>query len=289
MSAPLTAGTGNWRRPELLTECSGEDCPCRQGVRVHPPVIMIFYPERGGYDLAEARCIARWAGSQSGHVAGQICGEAALRQLGDIWVCEYHYKRGVKWLEGKVSRDHEAELRNARELHQEQVRLDRERALKQRELDKENARLRSAEARKLALQEAHLYRERLKAEETARAENSRVYYVQRESDGLIKIGTSRTLADRLKNLRREHGPLRLIAAVGGSHAEEAALHRQFAELRTAGEWFRPGLPLLRHLRTVIREHALPSDPGLPPRLSGNAVSMMIYKLLREQESGQVAG
>ena len=67
-----------------------------------------------------------------------------------------------------------------------------------------------------------------------------VYNLQRSSDGLIKIGTSRTLVSRFAALRRDYGPLLLMATHRGAHKEEHTIHDYFAALRTEGEWVPPG-------------------------------------------------
>ena len=69
---------------------------------------------------------------------------------------------------------------------------------------------------------------RREASERARLiaeERSIVYYLRRESDGLIKIGFSTNYPSRLNTLRAEHGPLRLLlATAGGRVARDRPLH-----------------------------------------------------------------
>jgi hypothetical protein len=76
-----------------------------------------------------------------------------------------------------------------------------------------------------------------------------VYYLRR-NDGLIKIGTTRSYKTRYRNLRSEHGELKLLLAHAGGPAEEAEIHRRHAADRTEGEWFRPSVTLLE----AIRDH-----------------------------------
>jgi hypothetical protein len=70
-----------------------------------------------------------------------------------------------------------------------------------------------------------------------------IYYVRRESDDLIKIGTSRVFRSRLTALRAEHGPLRVLLTHAGSYERENLQHARFAHLWAEGEWFRPGRQL----------------------------------------------
>lgn len=79
---------------------------------------------------------------------------------------------------------------------------------------------------------------------------SAVYYA--ELDGLIKIGTTRQLAERMRQLRAN-----LLAWEQGSTGHECRRHRQFAEYRIHGEWFAPGLHLLAHI-IGLRRCAVPT-------------------------------
>jgi hypothetical protein len=270
-------------------ECAGDDCGCKRGALIHAPALMLFNPELGEYEQAEMRCVARWAVSGHGHTAGRICGERATHQVADVLLCQHHYSRTREWMNDRDKHDVADAAWHRRKLHEEQMRLDRERAEQQRELtmqqralDKENAQLRMIQARDLAKQQRELDRGRVLAEEAARAESSVVYYVQRESDGLVKIGTSRTLAKRMGTLKNKYGPLLLIATIGGAHAEETALHRQFRDLRAEGEWFRPELPLLEHVLAVMKEHPVAPDPGLPPIMDHRVIFRAIRKIRREE-------
>ena len=123
----------------------------------------------------------------------------------------------------------------------------------------------------------HHYRSALAwAEKAARWANSIVYYVQR-SDRMIKIGTSRVAPTRLGDLAREHGPLVLMASQVGARAEESAMHRKFKALHVGREWFRPELPLLRHIAEVRKSmgNLEEQDGGLPPRMTRLELSRLI--------------
>lgn len=107
--------------------------------------------------------------------------------------------------------------------------------------------------------DVHLYRERREADQQAReryeeqqrrAREATVYYVQRASDSLIKIGFSTVPRERLGTLRREHGPLDLLATHKGGRDAERIQHRRFDHLRVTGEWFRPEPELLDHIERI---------------------------------------
>lgn len=91
-----------------------------------------------------------------------------------------------------------------------------------------------------------------------------VYYLQRESDRLIKIGTSACFRSRLGDLRREHGPLRLLATHRGDYYCEKGMHRRFVDLHVIGEWFRPEAPLAAWILEVRTRQAKIKPPGLLP-------------------------
>lgn len=84
-----------------------------------------------------------------------------------------------------------------------------------------------------------------------------IYYVER--DGYIKIGMTTNLEKRLKNLANGGtasppgmtiGPVTLLASHGGGRASEKYMHRRFADLRLAGEWFRSSPELLEHIAAI---------------------------------------
>lgn len=92
-----------------------------------------------------------------------------------------------------------------------------------------------------------------------------VYYLLRESDGLIKIGTSSVFRARLSALRGEHGRLRILATHRGDRICESGMHRRFRELRVGGgEWFQPGKPLMTWILEVRRRQERIVPPGLLP-------------------------
>ena len=64
-----------------------------------------------------------------------------------------------------------------------------------------------------------------------------VYFVQAEN-GLIKIGSTNYIEDRMKSLSSQSPlGLTLLATVRGDRAKEFAYHLRFAAHRLHGEWF----------------------------------------------------
>lgn len=273
ISPPVTAHSNF----PVRMEC-GDDCPCKRGLPVHPPVVMIFDEELGEYRRAERRCVAIWPVSGPGHDSGRACGRPATHQVADVQVCEHHYRRIRDWMNERDKFDVRQAASTVAAIRAEELVLEERVAQYQRRLDRETAQLRTELAREQAALQIELDRQLIQSLEAARAEVSRVYFVTRESDGLIKIGTSRDLPGRLKTLKREHGTLHLIATVPGAHKEETAQHRRFADLRAEKEWFRPELPLLEHLYALMKERPLEPAPGLPPIVARREIGSLIWKL-----------
>ena len=78
-----------------------------------------------------------------------------------------------------------------------------------------------------------------------------VYIAEGPVEGLVKIGTSIELAFRMKTLK-----LRALVTEPGSYRREAELHRRFAHLRVAGEWFRLEGDLLDYVGRRLDEQML---------------------------------
>lgn len=88
-------------------------------------------------------------------------------------------------------------------------------------------------------------------------EARRVYFVQRGTDGPVKIGISKRLGPRLAQLQVGFPEkLEVLAVAPGTRSDEARLHDQFHALRLSGEWFRPEPSLLEYIRTVAERRAL---------------------------------
>lgn len=63
-------------------------------------------------------------------------------------------------------------------------------------------------------------------------------YFFRKDDGLIKIGTSDRVAERLAELQKHHGlDLEFLLSIPGSHPTERAFHKRFWKEHKYGEWF----------------------------------------------------
>jgi T5orf172 domain-containing protein len=91
-----------------------------------------------------------------------------------------------------------------------------------------------------------------------------VYFAQDSAYGSpIKIGfTSKGAAERVKQ-QRGVGNLRLLHAIPGTLADEAALHRRFERLKVSatGEWFYAESELCEHIRGLQR---VARSPGRGP-------------------------
>lgn len=97
--------------------------------------------------------------------------------------------------------------------------------------------------------------------ETKRRRESCVYYIQR-GDGLIKIGRSANVEQRMAVLRRAHGEIRLLATEPGYQEQEQARHQRFARYREHYEWFRPGPHLMNHIARLARAGVGPGRAGV---------------------------
>jgi hypothetical protein len=69
--------------------------------------------------------------------------------------------------------------------------------------------------------------------------HERVYFALAPTAGLVKVGTTFRLAERMQELRlMSPVPLELIGHVPGGAEREQAYHQLFAAERSHGEWFR---------------------------------------------------
>ncbi len=136
---------------------------------------------------------------------GGLCAGTGEFRAGDSWLCAHHYRRAQQWVHQTAAAE----------------RQQREQA---------------------ALQEAT---RRERSARAAAARRNTIYYVQRESDSLIKIGTTANFDDRLLTLKREHGTLTVLLTHRGSYTRERRLHARFRSLLAEKrEWFHPGPELL---------------------------------------------
>ena len=80
-----------------------------------------------------------------------------------------------------------------------------------------------------------------------------VYFIFNEDSNAIKIGIAKNLARRMMSLQTSSPAiLRLIKSIQVGGSKEAAeleksLHKQFAQLRLAGEWFKAEASLLEYI------------------------------------------
>lgn len=83
-----------------------------------------------------------------------------------------------------------------------------------------------------------------------------VYFI--ESAGLVKIGFSTDVINRLSNLR-VGCPVdaTLVAAIPGTEDTEAYFHKMFSSMRHKGEWFRIEGLLAKMLATMPSSVAIP--------------------------------
>lgn len=80
-----------------------------------------------------------------------------------------------------------------------------------------------------------------------------VYFILNEDSNAVKIGRAKDLEKRMRALQTSSpAKLKLIKSVqveGGeeAHALEQSLHKQFSEIRLAGEWFKAEVILLEYI------------------------------------------
>jgi len=80
-----------------------------------------------------------------------------------------------------------------------------------------------------------------------------VYFVQAESLGRIKIGTSSNVAVRFGTLRTSSpDKLNLLGVIPGDCTVERALHKRFADERLHGEWFTPSERLVSYIQGALQ-------------------------------------
>ncbi|MEP0874005.1 GIY-YIG nuclease family protein [Trichocoleus desertorum AS-A10] len=87
-------------------------------------------------------------------------------------------------------------------------------------------------------------------------QNHFVYFILNEDSNAIKIGRAQDLAKRMKALQTSSpAKLKLIKSIqvkGGKDAQELerSLHKQFSEIRLAGEWFKVDVYLLEYINQL---------------------------------------
>lgn len=84
-----------------------------------------------------------------------------------------------------------------------------------------------------------------------------IYFILNEDSQAIKIGLAKDLTKRLKALQTSSpAVLKLMKALQVNGAKEArdleqSLHRQFADIRLTGEWFRAEAALLNYIQQIL--------------------------------------
>lgn len=78
---------------------------------------------------------------------------------------------------------------------------------------------------------------------------STVYFIQQGQDGPIKIGVSKKVKERLRELQVANPfMLRIIFQIRGTIELERALHDRFSQYRLEGEWFKNGLKIRQYIK-----------------------------------------
>jgi T5orf172 domain len=78
-----------------------------------------------------------------------------------------------------------------------------------------------------------------------------VYYITRvDKPGLVKIGTTKNLKERLRELGTRGREVKLLATEPGDWKLERLRHLEFAPMRVEGEWFTFAAPILVHIHRL---------------------------------------
>ncbi|MEU4640840.1 GIY-YIG nuclease family protein [Micromonospora sp. NPDC023814] len=100
---------------------------------------------------------------------------------------------------------------------------------------------------------------RLAARRRAKAYGTHVVYYVLIREGVVKIGTTSSLVERMSNLRLQ--PEDVLAAEPGHHALEKQRHAQFEALRIRKRWedFTLTGELRAHIEAVAEEYGNPFE------------------------------
>jgi hypothetical protein len=80
-----------------------------------------------------------------------------------------------------------------------------------------------------------------------------VYFFQSAEGGAVKIGSTRNVQRRLREVQTGHqAELRILGVCRGGTRFERELHDRFDAYRLHGEWFAPTRELLRLIKAVRR-------------------------------------
>jgi DNA-binding XRE family transcriptional regulator len=112
------------------------------------------------------------------------------------------------------------------------------------------------------------------------AEGRHVYFIQGIDGGPIKIGSGNDPEKRLRQFQSASPViLRLLGVIWDAGAwHERDLHREFADLRSHGEWFQPAPRLLAY----IAQHAGRPVQPIPRTNAGGPVDGLKLAALRRQ-------
>jgi len=95
----------------------------------------------------------------------------------------------------------------------------------------------------------------------------RVYFVECPARGLIKIGFTADIRNRMRTLRTSAtDAIRLIGSIEGTRRDEMALHARFMRRRKFGEWFEDCPEIRAYIQENLPVHAA---SGGPSSSSGN--------------------
>lgn len=106
-----------------------------------------------------------------------------------------------------------------------------------------------------------------------------VYFIQAGKNGPIKIGWTTSLEERIDALQTGCPfRLRVLAAIEGTKQDEAAYHRQFAEHRMRGEWFKNCEAIRDLARSRLSSLRRPCvTPGLGERCGNCQALLVLYE------------
>jgi len=98
-----------------------------------------------------------------------------------------------------------------------------------------------------------LLRAGIRPDQDFRFEGASIYFAHAPQAGLVKIGISKSVNDRVRTLSREIGePLNVLCTIPGKRRDEIRQHIRFADLRVQGEWFEATEDLLSEIDALSR-------------------------------------
>jgi len=110
-----------------------------------------------------------------------------------------------------------------------------------------------------------------------------VYFIQNPETGLIKIGKSKNVFERIHKLMADHrADLRILGVIKGDSWKENELHRRFAKHNNHLEWFNPEGEILKYIGDNCRD-------GLSKYTSVRPTSIDIYANSRVRELAEPMG